>query len=170
VKKSNKTPEWKTTGITFFGQSTQDDNGLGYTGVDLFKHGRANLTFNGKPVFPAAVFQRDAAPYLYKVIEVTSPEFTNNTSVYLHVVDVCNAGQDVCKTNAKKHGFLVDIHATGFSYVGNSDGILKGKVRIVGDIGPNELPASVWNGEYIICACTGVCSGDDVTWKKRGSC
>jgi hypothetical protein len=164
------TSAWNTTGITFYGQSAQDDNGLGYTGVDLFKHGRGNITFNGKPVFPAAVFQSDAAPYLYKVIEVTSPEFTNHETVYLHVVDVCNAGQDVCKTNTKKHGFLVDIHATGFSYVGNSDGILEGKVRIVGHIGPNELPPSVWNGEYIICSCTGTCAGDNVTWKKRGTC
>jgi len=170
VANSVDTSGWKTTGITFYGQSAQDDNGLGFTGVDLFKHGRANITFHGKPVFPAAVYQADAAPYMYKVIEVTSDQFTNNKNVYLHVVDVCNSKQDVCKTNTKKHGFLVDIHATGFSYVGNSDGILRGKMRTVGHIGPNDLPSSVWNGEYIICSCTGTCADNDVTWKKRGTC
>jgi len=162
--------DWKTTGITFYGQSKADDNGLGYTGVDLFKHGKANLTFKGKPVFPAAVFQDDGGQYLYKILEVRSDAFTKNKSVYVHVVDVCNSGQDVCKTNTKKHGFLVDLHATGFAYVGNDDGVLKGSFRVVGDIQPNDLPKNVWHGEYIICSCTGTCQGDNVTWKKRGSC
>lgn len=163
-------PETGRQRESHFTDKAKDDNGLGYTGVDLFKHGKAKLTFKGKPVFPAAVFQDDGGQYLYKILEVKSDAFTKNKSVYVHIVDVCNSGQDVCKTNTKKHGFLVDLHATGFEYVGNDDGVLKGSFRVVGDIKPNDLPKNVWHGEYIICSCTGTCQGDNVTWKKRGSC
>jgi hypothetical protein len=43
--------DWKTTGITFYGQSNADDNGLGYTGIDLFKWGQSGTKHNGKPVW-----------------------------------------------------------------------------------------------------------------------
>ena len=161
---------WKTTGITYFGQSKQDDNGIGFTGVDLFKHGKAKLEFNGKPLFPAAVFQDDGGEYLYDILEVKSDDFTKKSSVYVHIVDVCNSGQDVCQRNTKKYGFLVDIHATAFSYVGKDDGLHRGSFRKVGTLKPNDIPKSVWHGEYIICSCKGTCKGGDVTWKKRGSC
>ena len=167
---STKGGDWKKTGITFYGQSKADDNGLGFTGVDLFKHGKAKLEFNGKPLFPGAVFQADGAAYLYKILEVKSDDFTNHKTVYVHIVDVCNSGQSVCKTNTKKHGFLVDIHATAFDYVGKDDGLLLGSFRKVGELKPNDIPTSVWDGDYIICACKGACKGGDVTWKKKGTC
>ena len=167
---SSKSGEWKTTGITFFGQSKADDNGLGYTGIDLFKYGKSGKKFDGKPVFPAAVFQGDGAKYLYKVLEVQCDDFKKNKTVYVHVVDVCDSGQDVCKRNTKKHGFLVDIHATGFAYVGNSDGLLKGKFREVGEIGPNDIDKKNWHGTSILCGCKGDCRGKNATWKKPGSC
>jgi len=170
VESTTSTGSWKTTGITYFGQSKQDDNGLGYTGIDLFKHGKAKLEFNGKPLFPAAVFQGDGAEYLYDILEVKSDEFTNKKSVYVHIVDVCNSGQDVCKRNTKKYGFLVDIHATAFEYVGKDDGLHKGSFRKVGKLKPNDIPKSVWHGEYIICSCKGTCQGGDVTWKKKDAC
>jgi len=158
---------WKTTGITFYGQSSADDNGLGYTGIDLFKLGKAGLKHNGKPMFPGAVFQGDGAKHLYKILEVQSDEFKKNKTVYVHIVDVCDSSQDVCKRNTKKHGFLVDIHATGFKYVGNDDGLLKGKFRIVGELSPSKIPKSAWKGGgSIICGCTGDCRGKNVTWKK----
>jgi hypothetical protein len=168
---SNGDGDWKTTGITFYGQSKADDNGIGFSGVDLFKHGKAKLTLDGKRVYPAAVFQGDGADYMYKVLEVTSDEFKNEDRIFVHVVDVCNSKEKVCKTNVKKHGnFLVDIHATAFDFLGNDDGILKGSFREVGTIPPNDIPKKVWDGEYIICKCKDTCKGDDVTWKKRGSC
>lgn len=162
--------DWKTTGITFYGQSKADDNGLGYSGVDLFKHGKAKLTYKGKRVYPAAVFQGDGADYLYKVLEVKSDEFNKKDTIFVHVVDVCNSKQDVCIRNTEKHGFLVDIHATAFDYLGTDDGLLKGTFRTLGTLPPNDIPKDVWDSDYIICSCKKTCRGDDVTWKKVGSC
>ena len=162
---------WKKTGITFYGQSKADDNGIGFAGVDLFKHGTAGLKFDGKPLFPVAVFQADAAPLLWKVIEIESDSFTNNMTVYGHVVDVCNSGQDVCKRNTSKHGFLVDIHKTAFEYVGADDGLHAGQYRLAGELKPSDLPGSVFlKDETVACSCTGSCSGGSVKWKKRSTC
>ena len=164
--------EFKTTGITFFGQSKADDNGIGFVGVDLFKHGTAGLQFNGKPLYPAAVFQGDAAGLLWSVLEVRSDAFKNNKSVYVHIVDVCNSGQSVCKTNRAKHGFLVDIHNTAAQWVGINDGILQGQFRKVGHLKPGSIAPNIWlkPDDYIACSCTGTCSGNDVKWTARGSC
>jgi hypothetical protein len=167
---SGEDGDWKPTGITFYGQSKADDNGIGYAGVDLFKHGKAELTYKGKRVYPAAVFQEDGAEYLYKVLEVTSDEFNKKNTIFVHVVDVCNSKQDVCIRNTKKHGFLVDIHATAFDYLGTDDGLLKGKFKVLGTLPPNDIPKDVWDSDYIICSCKKTCRGDDVTWKKVGSC
>jgi hypothetical protein len=162
---------WKKTGITFYGQSKADDNGVGFAGVDLFKHGTAGLKFDGKALFPVAVFQADAAPLLWKVIEIKSDSFTKSGTVYGHVVDVCNSGQSVCKRNTAKHGFLVDIHKTAFEYVGADDGLHAGQYRLAGELKPSDLPGSVFlKDETVACSCTGSCSGGSVKWKKRSSC
>ena len=164
--------EWKTTAVTFYGQTAADDNGLGFSGIDLFKYGKSGVKFDGKPLFPAAVFQGDGAKYLYKVLEVKCDKFTKNKSVYVHVVDVCNSGQGVCKTNSSKHGnFLVDIHKTAFEYIGLGDGLHKAQFRSVGEIAPNKINKSNFRGGgSIICKCTGDCTGKNVVWKKYGSC
>jgi hypothetical protein len=162
--------DWKTTGITFYGQSKADDNGIGFSGVDLFKHGDAKLTYKGKRVYPAAVFQGDGADYMYSVLEVKCKDFKKTDRIFVHVVDVCNSKQDVCINNTKKHGFLVDIHASAFDFLGTDDGLLKGTFKKVGRLSPNKIPQKAWDGEYIICSCKGSCRGDDVTWKKVGSC
>jgi len=169
--KSGASGTWKKTGITFYGQSKADDNGVGFAGVDLFKHGTVGLKFDGKPLFPVAVFQADAAPLLWKVIEIESDAFTKSKTVYGHVVDVCNSGQDVCKRNTAKHGFLVDIHKTAFDYVGADDGLHAGQYRVVGELKPSELPASVFLKDgTVACSCTGSCKGGSVKWKKRTAC
>lgn len=162
---------WKTTGITFYGQDAKDDNGVGFAGVDLFKHGTAGLKFDGKPVFPVAVFQADAAPLLWKVLEIKSDAFTKTRTVYGHVVDVCNSGQDVCRRNTAKHGFLVDIHKTAFDYVGADDGLHIGQYRVAGEIKPSGMPSSVFLKDgTVACSCTGSCNGGSVKWKKRSVC
>jgi hypothetical protein len=162
---------WKKTGVTFYGQSKADDNGVGFAGVDLFKHGTAGLKFDGKVVFPVAVFQADAASLLWKVIEIQSDSFTKSKTVYGHVVDVCNSGQDVCKRNTAKHGFLVDIHKTAFEYVGADDGLHVGQYRLVGELKPSDLPGSVFLKDgTVACSCTGSCNGGSVKWKKRSAC
>jgi len=163
---------FRTTGITFFGQSQADDNGVGFAGVDLFKHGTAGLQFNGQPLYPAAVFQGDAAGMLWSVLEVRSDQFPKNKTVYVHVVDVCNSGQDVCKRNTAKYGYLVDIHNTAKDYIGVNDGLLRGQFRKVGDLRPSKITGNIWlkGDDYIACSCTGKCAGDDVKWTKRSAC
>ena len=164
--------DWKTTAITFYGQSKADDNGTGFAGVDLFRHGEAGLTFNGKPLFPVAIFQGSAAGMLWKIIEVKSNAFTNNKTMYGHVVDVCNSGQDVCKTNSSKHGkYLVDIHKTAFTYVGLDDGLHKGEYRKVGELRPSKISQNIWLKDgTVACSCTGGCKGNDVKWIKHSKC
>ena len=162
---------WKKTGVTFYGQSKADDNGVGFAGVDLFKHGTAGLKFDGKALFPVAVFQADAASLLWKVIEIQSDSFTKSKTVYGHVVDVCNSGQDVCKRNTAKHGFLVDIHKTAFEYVGADDGLHVGQYRLAGELKPSDLPGSVFLKDgTVACSCTGSCKDGSVKWKKRSAC
>lgn len=163
--------DWKKTGITFYGQNKADDNGTGFAGVDLFKHGTAGLTFEGKPLFPVAVFQGDAAGMLWKIIEVKSDAFTKNKTVYGHIVDVCNSGESVCKKNTAKHGYLVDIHKTAFSYVGADDGLHAGEFRKVGELKPSKISANIWLKEgTVACSCSGGCKGNDVKWIKHSKC
>lgn len=162
---------FKTCGITFYGQDAQDDNGLGISGIDLFKH--KNLRFDGKPVFPGAVFQGDGAKYLYSILEVYSDEFKANKTILIHVVDVCGYNAKVCHTNVAKHGnFLVDIHKNGFKHVGVDDGVLKGKFKKVGTIKPSELPTSFWKDtkDYILCSCSNDCKKDSMKWKPLKQC
>ena len=164
--------DWKPTAITFYGQSKADDNGTGFAGVDLFRHGEAGLTFNGKPLFPVAIFQGSAAGMLWKIIEIKSGAFTNNKTMYGHVVDVCNSGQDVCKTNSSKHGkYLVDIHKTAFTYVGLDDGLHEGEYRKVGELRPSKISQNIWLKDgTVACSCTGGCKGNDVKWIKHSKC
>jgi hypothetical protein len=170
--KSHGRGPWRRTGITFFGQNAQDDSGIGYTGVDLIEYHTFGLKYRGKPLFPAAVFQGDGAKYLYKILEVKSAEFKRKKTVYVHVVDVCNSAQRICRKNAKLHGFLTDIHATVRDYVGMDDGMLEGKVRVVGEIGPRELPRGMWRGRYVLCRCRGNCRHEDgrAIWRPVGKC
>jgi hypothetical protein len=159
------------TGITFYGQSSADDNGVGFAGVDLFKHGKSGLEFKGKPLFPAAVFQDDAAGLLWGILEVKSDAFTNNKAVYVHVVDVCNSGQSVCQRNTDKHGFLVDIHATAFDYVGVDDGLLQGEFKKVGSMRPKDIKENIWLKDgTVACSCTGKCKGGAVKWDNHKKC
>jgi len=162
---------WRTTGITFFGQTPRDDNGLGLTGIDLFTHGRADIRYKGEPVYPAAVFQGDAAKYLYAVLEVTSADFRRSPKkVLLHVVDACNSSQRICRTNVRRFGdFLVDIHDTATGRTGVDDGLIKGSFRVVGEIAPNDLPEKVWKGGWKLCSCRGSCKkNSEQAWKPTG--
>lgn len=170
VSSGSPNTSWRTTGLTFFGQSRADDNGIGITGVDLFRYGNSGIRYRGERVYPCAVFQGDASRYLYKVLEVTSSEFRKSKTVYLHVVDACNSGQQICRTNVRRHGgFLIDIHETATEEVGVDDGLLKGSFRVVGEIGPNELPKKVWKNAWRLCGCRGACKGGDMRW-RHGRC
>lgn len=163
------------TNITFYGQSKADDNGEGFTGIDLFKHGKANIAFQGNRVYPCAVHQKHFGDYGYKVLHVQG---SGIRPVYLHVVDCCDGGQSVCNRNVRQNGldFLVDIHATAFDAVGKSDGVLTGTYSVVGQIRPRELPTSVWmpkvaNGsDSMLCGCSGTCSDSSQKWTTLKQC
>lgn len=158
------------TNITFYGQSSADDNGQGMSGVDLFKHGTAGIKHENRPVYPGAVHQKDFAKLAYKVVEVRG---NGLNTVLLHIVDMCDEKDDSCRANVKKNGlnFLVDVHATAFRAIGGkNDGVLTGTYRVVGEIRPSKLPASVWASSDIMCSCTGNCSGKSVKWTRLSEC
>lgn len=163
------------TNITFYGQSKADDNGVGFAGIDLFKHGQAGIKFRNTPVYPAAVHQNYFADFGYKVLYVTGRGIK---PVHVHIVDVCDAGQSVCNTNVSKNGlnFMVDIHATGFKAAGKSDGIETGTYKIVGEIRPSQLPKSVWipavqaGKDSMLCSCTKTCSDKEQKWVTLSNC
>ena len=169
---SSTRSDWRTTGVTFYGQTPSDDNGVGITGVDLFKYGKAGIRFKGEVVYPAAVFQGHAATFLYKVLEVTSADFKGTGRVFVHVVDVCNSSQDICRKNVSRYGqFLVDVHETATGLLGVDDGLLKGSFRVVGEIEPSELPKKVWRNEYVLCGCRGSCRRDgEMVWRPLKAC
>lgn len=156
------------TNITFYGQTAGDDNRLGLTGMDLDAHGRAGLTFNGKPVYAGAVHQFAGPKFLYKVIEVKG----DVNPLYIHVVDICDEKDSVCNKNVKANGnnFLVDIFQTGFKAAGKSDGLLSGTYTVVGDIPVSKIPKNVWKEQYILSHCIGKCAdGKDRKWVKASS-
>lgn len=163
------------TNITFYGQSKADDNGEGFAGIDLFKHGQAGIKFQNTPVYPAAVHQNYFADFGYKILQVSGQGIK---TTHVHVVDVCDAKQAVCNNNVKKNGlnFLVDIHATGFNAAGKSDGIATGTYKIVGEIRPGQLPKTVWmpkvqaGKDSMLCSCTGTCSDKQQKWVTLSHC
>ena len=157
------------TVISFYGQSKGDDNGEGVTGVNLFK--MDGLTFNGKPVYPVAVHNDNAAQFLYKVLEITGQGIKPIQGI---VVDLCDRNDSSC-SNKNKLGknFLIDIHRLGFKAAGKDDGLVAGKYKVIGEIKPNDLPQKVWNkgaNTYVMCRCTGRCDESSRTWKKVGRC
>jgi len=170
---------FKKTGVTFFGQGGpggSDDNGVGFSGVSLYDY---RNTFNGKPLFPGAVYQRDGPDYLYKVIELYCDKFKSpGKTVYLHIVDVCayTPLSNKCKVNTEKYGFLVDVHYNAFEYVGLDDGLLEGSFKVVGTIRPNKIPRGLWTQKVqdgkgsVMCSCTGDCKKDKMDWKPLSKC
>jgi len=164
-------------GITFFGQGGPggtDDNGVGISGVSLYDY---KNTWNGKPLFPCAVYQGDGSEYLYKVLEVYCDQFKSpGKTVYVHVLDMCAYGDKVCPTNTSKFGFLVDIHYNAFEYVGLDDGLLEGGFKVIGTIEPSKIPSNMWTKKVqegkssILCSCTGDCKKDNMDWKPLSKC
>jgi hypothetical protein len=171
-----------TTGkanMTAFGWSG-DDNGEGFTGIDLHKFGTAGYSFQGKPLYPIAVFMANGAAYLWKVLEVRAPGLPKFYGV---VVDLCDSGQEICKAATSYGGvnFLIDIHITAFTGLGISEARAKsfrqtGEYTVVGHLKPTDLPASAYmpavasGTDYMVCSCTGTCTVKEATWKPYGTC
>lgn len=163
------------TNITYFGQDANDDNGVGFAGVNLFRLGNGNMTFNGKRVYPVAVHHDDAAKWMYAVVELSGPKIKPGFLGY--VVDICNRDDSDCK-NKHSNGlnFLVDIHKTGFVASGNTNNgndKTTGNVRRVGYISPKSIPdAYLAEGAntYIMCGCTGKCGDGEQRWNIRSKC
>lgn len=167
------------TNVTAFGWAG-DDNGEGFTGVDLHKFGASGMTFRGKPLLPIAVFMGNGAAFLWKVLEVRAKGLP---AFYGVVVDLCDSGQDVCKRNTANNGlnFLVDIHITSFKKLGISDDRAKnylstGEYTVVGQIKPGEIPVTQYipgvatGKDAIVCSCKGGCTVKDAVWRDYGKC
>lgn len=167
------------TNISTFDTKAGDDNGIGYSGVDLRAYAKIPLYFTHKGkkirVYPCAVFQDHFSKFGYKVLRVT----VGPKSVYVHVVDACDASQSVCKTNTSRNGlnFLVDLHNDAIKSIGIKSEILTtGTYTVVGEIPPYQLPTGLWipgvqkTSDNIICGCTGKCVGNDVTWVPYNKC
>ncbi len=166
--------------VTTFGQDLGDDNGQGFTGIDLHKFGNAKYTFNNKPVYPIAVYMGHGAAFLWKVLEVRAkglPPF------YGVVVDLCDSGQEVCRRNQAYNGlnFLIDIHYTAWKPLGLSDAqgkgyLSTGEYTVVGQVKPGEIPASLYipgvaaKTDSMVCSCTGGCTVKEAKWGEYGSC
>lgn len=116
-----------------------DDTGTGVTGIPFNMY---PITWKGKKLFPAAVHERDAGKYLYKIMRVTLP---NAGSAYVHIVDVCNKCDGPCRSSVqigtKKYNKasynLLDIHAKAFQpggFSGKPDNSYNPKVHIVGHL------------------------------------
>lgn len=160
------------TNITFYGATSGDDNGQGFSGVNLAKYGKTPVRYDGRPVYPAAVHQDHAAHFLYKILEV---EGKGVNKLLVHIVDVCDRSDSSCQMNVKKNGlnFLIDIHQTGFKAAGLSDGITVGTYRVVGELRPAKMPLSAWlkgGKDYIMCSCTGKCEGKEQKWTPLSKC
>ena len=138
--------------ITFYGQDRNDDNGIGFAGVKLFK--LQNIEFNGRPVFPVAVHSRHIKQFLYKVLLVRAPGMKPILGL---VVDKCADGK--CDTNIEKPpGFIIDIHKTGFAAAGVPKGnksFQDGSYQVVGHVSPRSIPGTAWDGDvktnYMLC-------------------
>lgn len=169
--KPSRSAQWVRTNITYYGQNAADDNGKGFTGVDLFKLGRSGLRYNGTPVYPVAVHHDYAHDWLYAVVEVTGPKIASGFHGY--VVDICNRADDSC-ANVRKNGlnFLIDIHKTGFEPSGNynnGNDFTTGKVRRVGTIPLTSLPDHLFpqgSNTYVMCGCSAPCTRPGQRWKK----
>ena len=160
--------------ISYFGQNKADDNGEGFSGVDLFKY--QGVAFQGQPVFPCAVHQKHFAAYAYKILRLSSPSFKR--SVYLHVLDACDYSDASC-SNVSIGGldFLVDVHFPAAKYVGvKGDDLTTGTYEVVGEIPPYNISADAWipgvksGSDSIMCWCKDDCRGSNQMWAPLKGC
>ena len=175
VTSSVQEGDWIQTNITYYGQDSNDDNGVGFSGVNLHRLGTQGMSFNGKPVYPVAVHHDEASQWMYKVVELQGSKITPGFLGY--VVDICNRKDSSC-SNRNKNGlsFLIDIHKTGFQASGNTNNgqdFTTGQVRMVGSIPPKDIPTDYFMKgakTYMMCGCTGRCEDKDITWNTPDKC
>ena len=160
--------------ISFYGKDAIDDNGIGFSGIDLVK--MRGLTFNGKPVYPVAVHHDDAPDFMYKVLQIRGKGLRTIQGV---VVDICNRKDASCNNRdffgrqyAYANNFLIDIHKTGWAAIGKRDGLYLGQYKVIGEMRPRLMPRDVWtngNETSIMCRCIGACdTAKSQMWRKLG--
>jgi len=144
TRSSGKT--WITTNF--------NDTGAGMSGIpfDLYP-----ITWKGKKIFPAAVHERDAGAYMYKIMKVKLPGKKNDA--YLHINDVCNKCDAACRSSVqigskkyKKTDYrLLDIHEKAFGsggFDGKPTNTYNPSVKVVGALKPDDIP-SLPKGWYV---------------------
>ncbi len=167
----------KTT-ISFYGQDARDDNGRGFSGVNLLAFNSSSLKWNGKPVFPVAVLQKDWPTYAYKVLRIAGAgtHAKKIRPIYGVVLDVCASKDAICRKNSKKHGFLVDVHRAGFGAIGERTGLFDGEFEVVGSLSAADIPDRLWHPDvvrgkdYMQCRRSGGSLGWVPLKNRRGMC
>ena len=158
----------RSTVVTFFNDK------IGVTGIDMYKYSQANVRFQDRKVYPAAVHQNQASTFLYDVFELDG---NGMNPILVQIVDFCDKADSSC-TNVRKFNFnrLFDVHKSAWAAIGKNDGILKGNYRRVGSISPSELPKSVWSdaiehgNDWMLCSCKGECNEGSREWMKLSQC
>lgn len=153
----------RDTNITFF------DDPSGFSGVDLYKY---KMTWRGHRLYPCAVHHDHAAAYLYSILHVTGDGLS---PIYCHVVDMCNRKDQPCDPNKNKggRGFLVDVHKQGWDAIGKTTGVIAGRCKVVGRLGPKDMPDDVFlkgRETYVMCSCTGRCEESSHRWVRKDDC
>lgn len=136
------------------------DSGSGVTGVPFNIY---PITWKGKKIFPAAVHERDAGSYLYKIMKVSLP---GKKDAYVHIIDVCNKCDGPCRSSVEIAGKkyqksryrLLDIHTRAFDSDGFGGAPINSynpSVKIVGVLRLQDIP-KLPGGWYV----TGCKSGE----------
>lgn len=161
----------KPTNISFYGGNKKDDNGIGFTGVDLFAYGRIPVMFGKRRVYPVSVPPDMFEKLGYMVLKIESPGMR---TFYGHVMDICAQGK--CSVNRARGGvnMLIDVHKTAWATARKNDGVLKGSYTVVGRLRPKQLPTGIWTkpvqkgSESLRCRVNG--KMDWVVLNERGRC
>lgn len=140
--------------ISFYGQDAADDNGLGLSGVNLLAFKPTSLKWQGNPVYPVAVAEKDWPQYAYKVIRISGKGLR---TIYGVVLDACEQGNANCDKNVRQFGFLIDVHRAGFGAIGKRDGLFAGSFETVGSLSAADIPDGLWDtsisrgSDYLQC-------------------
>lgn len=150
--------------LTFFDDETSA------TGV---KFGAYPISWDSHDVYPIAVHHDNFDTHAYDIFEIIVWDSQYTLKVlYGHVVDLCDREDDVCNTNVKKHGydFLIDLHKLGWKAAGVSDGIVRTKFSVVGNVFIDKLPTDALD-ETVLCECKNeYCDLSEALWCPRGRC
>lgn len=129
--KGDRPGKWFKILTSHFGDTVEDDNGVGAGGVDLFAFPytrKINNRFGRREIYPIAMHTKDIGYYKYAILEIKN----GKKRIFAQVVDQCGDGD--CHENLRKAEQsgrkLIDIHETARTKIG-AKGLTKMKARII---------------------------------------